>query len=102
MVNSFSNVLYLAVWTIHILLGGTSWILTSIMILAAFFYHVIFFLAYANYDVETAASIGANISMNFIVHITYMALAYISEKREKVNFCIIRNQSKVTLFVITV
>ena len=83
--------MYLTVFTIHILLGGGAWLITGIALASSFFYHMIYYLVTFDPAVDDGATSGAFISMYFIVYCTYIAMAYICEKRDKINFCIIKS-----------
>ena len=82
-------------WVIHIILGGGSWIVTAIFMIGIYIYHVAFFMVYED-PLETSTYLNTIfILFTGIVVLTLSAMAYISEKRDKINFLILRNSESV-------
>ena len=87
-------------WVIHIILGGGSWMITVIFMITSNIYHTAFFLVYE--DPEDTSTYRNTIFILFtaIVIALLAVLAHISEKKDKINFLILRNSERVSYYIL--
>ena len=77
-------------WVVHILFGGSSWLPSALGILITYLYHMAFYLTLHDYETEPPTRFAGVLFIIGVSHSFLMILSYVSEKKDKINFCVIK------------